>query len=170
MAALTRKLEHQGIHIKTYPELADDPARDKKLRTLSWQLEQDVPYGEPPVELDLEAFRRERLAPAAVLEDAFYVAVRGERYLGMSSLWSYEAYLETEFTGVLPEYRGRGVAVLMKLLGVRYARQRGFSEVRTTNDVRNSAMRWLNQQFGFVAQPALLRLEKQLAYSRYDRV
>lgn len=165
MAVLARKLERQGIHIKTYPQLSDDPARDEKLRALSWQLEQDVPYGEPPTELDLEAFRRERLAPAPVLEDAFYVAVSGGRYLGMSSLWDYGAYLETEFTGVLPEYRGRGVAALMKLLGVRYAQRRGVAEVRTTNDAGNDAMRRLNEQLGFVAQPALLRLEKQLTYS-----
>lgn len=124
-----------------------------------------MPYGEPPAELSLEAFLRERLKPKAVLKDVFFVAVTGETYIGMSSLWNFESYLETEFTGVLPEYRGRGVAALMKLRGVRYAEQRSFSELRTTNDVGNDAMRRLNERLGFRAQPALLRLEKQLSQS-----
>jgi len=105
---------------------------------------------------------RERLEPKAVLRNAFYIAVTGETYIGMSSLWNFKTYLETEFTGVLPEYRGRGVAALMKLRSVHYAEQRGFPEIRTTNDVGNDAMKRLNERLGFRAQAALLRLENQL--------
>lgn len=162
LEALASKLENQNVRVTTYPELAADPARDEKLRALNWRLEGDVPYGEPFTELSLEAFLRERLEPKAVLRDAFFIAVAEETLIGMSSLWNFETYLETEFTGVLPEYRGRGVAALMKLRGVRYAEQRGFPEIRTTNDVGNDAMRRLNERLGFRAQAALLRLEKEL--------
>ena len=162
LEALGEKLKNQNIYVKTYPELATDPNRDEKLRALGWRLEGDVPHGEPPTELSLEAFLRERLEPKAVLKDAFFIAVVGETFIGMSSLWNFGSYLETEFTGVLPEYRGRGVAALMKLLGVRYAEQRGFTQIRTTNDVSNEAMRKLNERLGFRAQPALLRLEKSV--------
>ena len=162
LETLALKLEQQNIRIKTYPELVTDPHRDEKLRALNWRLEQDVPHGEQPTELDLRAFLRERLEPEAVLKDAFYIALDGDVFIGMSSLWNFGAYLETEFTGVLPEYRGRGVAALMKLLGIRHAQQHGFAEIRTTNDVGNEAMRRLNEQLGFRGQPALLRLEKQL--------
>ena len=159
---LAEKLGQQNIRVKTYLDLAADPDRDEKLRALNWHLEQDVPHGKQPTELDLAAFLRERLEPEAVLKDAFYVALDGDTFIGMSSLWEFETYLETKFTGVLPEYRGRGVATLMKLLGVRYAQQRGFTEIRTTNDAGNEAMRRLNERLGFEAQPALLRLEKRL--------
>ncbi len=163
--ALASKLENQNIRVTTYPELAADPARDEKLRALNWRLEGDVPHGEPLTKLSLEAFLRERIEPGAVLKDAFFVAVAGETFVGMSSLWNFRSYLETEFTGVVPDYRGRGVAALMKLLGIRYAQQRGFTEIRTTNDVGNNAMRRLNERLGFRTQPALLRLEKQLSQS-----
>jgi len=155
------KLEQQSVYVKTYSELATDPGRDEKLRALNWRLEQDVPHGKKPTELSLEAFLRERLEPKAVLKDAFYIALNGDAFVGMSSLWN-QTYLETDFTGVLPEYRGRGIAALMKLSGIRYAQRHGFTEIRTTNDVGNEAMRRLNEQLGFEVQPALLRLEKQL--------
>lgn len=170
LEALASKLKEQNIEVKAYPALAADSNRDEKLRALSWRLEQDVPYGEPLVELGLEAFLRERLEPKAVLRDAFYIALAGETFIGMSSLWSYGTYLETEFTGVLPDYRGRGVGTLLKLLGLNYAKRHGFPEIRTTNDAGNSAMRTLNEHLGFRAQPALLRLEKQLSQSAMLRL
>ncbi len=162
LETLAKGLERQNIRIKTYPELVTDPDRDEKLQALNWRLEQDVPHGKKPTELSLGAFLRERLEPEAVLKDAFYIALDGDVSIGMSSLWNFGAYLETEFTGVLPEYRGRGVAALMKLFGIRYAQQHGFAEIRTTNDAGNKAMRRLNEQLGFRVQPALLRLEKRL--------
>ena len=102
-----------------------------------------------------------RLEPEQVLKDALFIALDGETFVGMSSLWRYGTYLETDFTGVLPAYRGRGVAALMKLRGVRYAQENGFAELRTANDAVNGPMRRLNEGLGFVAQPARLRLEKQ---------
>ena len=145
----------------TYPGLAADADRDDKLRALNYQLEKDVPYGEPPTELGLKAFRRERLEPDSVLKDAFFVALDGQTPVGMSSLWRFGTYLETDFTGVLPAYRGRGIAALMKLKGVRYAQENGFAELRTANDAANGPMRRLNGRLGFAEHAALLRLEKR---------
>lgn len=156
---LARKLEEQGITVLTYPQLAADPNRDEKLSALSWRLEQDVPYGEAAVELTPEAFVRERLAPEAVLKDAFFVASRDGVYVGMSSLWRVNERLDTEFTGVLPEHRGQAVARLMKLLGIDYARRHGYREIHTTNDERNAAMRAVNERLGFKRLRTLLRLE-----------
>lgn len=115
---------------------------------------------------DTRRFEGVRLEPEQVLKDAFFVALEGETFIGMSSLWRYGARLETDFTGVLPAYRGRGIAALMKLKGVRYAQEHRFAELRTANDAVNVPMRRLNERLGFVAQPARLRLEKQLGIVR----
>ncbi len=155
-------LEAQGIRVVSYDDLSGDTERNEKLRALNWRLEQDVPYGETPTELSLDIFVRERLERPEVLGDAFFVALHGEDYIGMSSLWQRGTFLETEFTGVLPEYRGRGLAMLLKLMGIRYAQAHGSTELRTTNDAVNGAMRAVNERLGFRAQPALLRLEKTL--------
>lgn len=159
---LESRLAGEGVRVMTYQNLAADPDLDEKLRMLNWKLENDVPYGEAPQKLSPAEFSRERLEPEQVLKDALFIALNGETFVGMSSLWRYGTRLETDFTGVLPAYRGRGVAALMKLKGVRYAQENGFAELRTANDAVNGPMRRLNESLGFVAQPALLRLEKQL--------
>ena len=159
---LESRLAGEGVRVMTYRDLAADPDLEEKLRMLNWRLENDVPYGEAPQKLSSVEFARERLEPEQVLKDALFIALDGETFIGMSSLWRYGTYLETDFTGVLPAHRGRGVAALMKLKGVRYAQGNGFAELRTVNDAVNGPMRRLNEGLGFVAQPALLRLEKQL--------
>lgn len=146
----------------TYADLAADPDLNEKLRALNWRLEQDVPYGEAPQKLSLTESLRERLEPEKVLKDALFIALDGDGLVGMSSLWRYGTVLETDFTGVLPAYRGRGVAALMKLKGIRYAQKHGFAEMRTATDAVNGPMRRLNECLGFVAEPARLRLEKRL--------
>ena len=82
--------------------------------------------------------------------------------VGMSSLWRYGVRLETDFTGVLPAYRGRGVVALMELKGIRYAQEHRFAELQTANDAVNGPMRRLNERLGYAEQPARLRLEKHL--------
>lgn len=159
---LSKQLEAQGIIVVTYPQLSADRKRDEKLRALNWLLEQDVPYGEPPVELTLQAFTQERLAPKAVLKDAFFVAKHNASYIGMSSLWRNGEQLDTEFTGVLPEYRGRAIARLMKLRGISYAKQHGYREIQTTNDEHNHGMRAVNERLGFKPQRTVLRLEREV--------
>ena len=159
---LESRLAGEGVRVVIYRDLAADPDLDEKLRLLNWRLENDVPYGEAPQKLSPVEFARECLEPEQVLKDALFIALDGETFVGMSSLWRYETRLETDFTGVLPAYRGRGIAALMKLKGIRYAQENGFAEVRTVNDAVNGPMRRLNEGLGFVARPALLRLEKRL--------
>ncbi|MFO7547023.1 MAG: GNAT family N-acetyltransferase, partial [Trueperaceae bacterium] len=63
----------------------------------------------------------------------------------------------------LPAYRGRGIATLLKVKGIAYARDHGYDEIRVVNDEQNDAMRAINHKLGFVPRPARLRFEKSLA-------
>jgi RimJ/RimL family protein N-acetyltransferase len=62
----------------------------------------------------------------------------------------------------LPAYRGRGVAPLLKLAGIRYAQEQGKPRLDTQNDAVNTAMVALNQKLGFVQIGATLRFVKQM--------
>jgi mycothiol synthase len=162
--ALASALANAGVRVVTYAESAQDPSRDAKLHELSWRLEQDIPYGIAPTPLPLDTFLRERIEPNYVLHDALFIATDGNDYVGLSSLWEGGGgrYLEADLTGVLPAYRGRGIATLLKVKGIAFARDRGYDEIRVVNDEQNEAMRRINQRLGFVPRPALLRLEKAL--------
>jgi len=65
-------------------------------------------------------------------------------------------------TGVLREYRGRGIAMALKLQTVRYARDHGYREIRTWSDARNRPMLRIKEAMGFVKQPASINFESPL--------
>jgi len=54
-------------------------------------------------------------------------------------------------TGVLPEYRRRGIATALKVKTISYAREHGFRRIFTNSD--NPAMKVLNAKLGFVSGP-----------------
>lgn len=56
------------------------------------------------------------------------------------------------FTGVAPEWRGRGIARALKAATIRHAARSGMSALRATNDEGNPAMRAVNERFGYRAQ------------------
>jgi ribosomal protein S18 acetylase RimI-like enzyme len=52
-------------------------------------------------------------------------------------------------TGILPEYRGRGLGRLLKCWQIAYARQHGFLRIVTNTRKQNRAMIGLNESVGF---------------------
>ena len=56
---------------------------------------------------------------------------------------------DTDLTGTLAEYRGRGLARLAKTDSLRRLRELGIHTVSTANDDRNEPMRALNERLGF---------------------
>jgi GNAT superfamily N-acetyltransferase len=68
----------------------------------------------------------------------------------------------TDMTGVLPSYRGQGLATLLKLYSIRYAQEHGNRPIYTQNDSINLAMLGLNMKLGFVVSGADIRFVKML--------
>ncbi|GCE09357.1 hypothetical protein KDAU_66860 [Dictyobacter aurantiacus] len=56
-------------------------------------------------------------------------------------------------TGVEPEYRGRGIALALKLLVIRCARKYGVAYLRTNNDSENVPMLTVNRKLGYLPVP-----------------
>lgn len=64
------------------------------------------------------------------------------------------------YTGVLPAYRNQGIARAMKLRVLQWAKEQGYTLVRSWSDSRNAAMIRVNLHLGFVVQPPVLWMEK----------
>jgi len=53
------------------------------------------------------------------------------------------------FTGTLRDYRGRGLALAVKLGSIRWAAENGVTSIVTTNDETNAAMLAVNRRLGY---------------------
>ncbi|MDQ2714764.1 MAG: GNAT family N-acetyltransferase [Chloroflexota bacterium] len=160
-ASLEERVHALGIDIRTYTELEYDPDRLKKLYTLDRSLWRDVPFGEPLTPLSLEQFEKEEVQAAKFIAEACFIAVHDGAFIGYSNLTRSGAYYDTEMTGVLPAYQGKGVASLLKLCGIRYAQAHGNCEIWTVNDSVNTAVFALNAKLGFQRQGATIRFVKR---------
>ncbi len=154
----------QGIVIKSLASLASDPDRNQKLYEMDWTITLDMPSSDKLTKPSFEHFKSTVLGNPDILPEAWFVALDGDRYIGESVLWRSEGnpYLYVGATGVLREYRRRGIAFALKLHAVGYAKSAGAPEIRTWNAQQNRAMLSINEAMGFVKQPAWIEYAKTL--------
>ncbi|MDQ2713507.1 MAG: GNAT family N-acetyltransferase [Chloroflexota bacterium] len=159
---LEARLQAAGIEIKAANALAGDAERDRKLYTLSAQLTADVPF--PPAlqrtDIGYETFVEDELR----LPEAYFVAVRAGEYIGLCSLLppaEGNDAISIAMTGVKRSYRGRGIALALKLHAIRYAKAHGYRALRTWNDSVNEGILRHNTRLGFVRDPAWIIFVKR---------
>ena len=139
-----------GIEFTTMAALGDSPANRRRLYELNKECSQDIPgRGEFYTFDDYQDRRIERPSynPAGVI-----IARDGEKWVGMSALsdWRDRGFAFAEMTGVLRQYRRRGLAIAMKILTIRFARTLGVDRILTFQDAENAAPIALNRSLGFV--------------------
>lgn len=146
-----------GVKILSLVELTEDPDRDRKLWEFDKIVGADMPmpgeYTVPPFEL----YRERYLQGPRFYPEGFLIAVDEDGgYAGVSLLHfsRLDGRLETGFTGVRREYRGKGVATALKVKVLAAAKAANYREVRTGNDSTNDAMLGINRRLGFVPLPA----------------
>ncbi|HWQ16104.1 MAG TPA: GNAT family N-acetyltransferase [Roseiflexaceae bacterium] len=164
-AALRRYLaraEAAGITLTTLAaERERNPAWLPQLFALHAALNAEIPIPEHP-NMTPEWFA----GFAQALPEAFFIARDGERYVGESFMHraaSNPATLVQKTTGVLPAWRGRGVATALKLLTVDFARRAGYARISTWIESNNPSMLAVSERLGFVRGPGQIVFERQPA-------
>jgi len=163
VAAIRRYLERlntAGIELTT---LAAELRRDAsgtmdRLFELHRTLMGDVPLPEQAV-MTREWFERY----ARVLPEGYFIARHAGRYIGESFAHPQEGALPAlaqRVTGVLDAYRGKGVAMALKLKTIAFARQHGYAQIRTWVESTNEPMLAVSRKLGFVQYPGLIIFEK----------
>jgi GNAT superfamily N-acetyltransferase len=125
----------------------------------------DVPSSAPPTPVPLEHFQRFLIQSPDLLPEAFFIAKDGDLYVGESFVFRVPAepgHLSQGLTGVRREYRGKGIAMALKLHVIKYAKEHGYTLIKTWNDTENLSILALNEKLGFVRQPAWIEYEKVL--------
>ena len=95
----------------------------------------------------------------------FAIALHGGEVVGYSDLWMPQVEGQSagiSYTGVLKEYRGKGIALAVKVVATAEGARAGAKRIRTNNDPDNPAILHLNQRMGFRPVPGPVIFKKGL--------
>lgn len=161
-AGVTEKVEASGLRLAA-TKLVDD-ALLRQIWELDCTTAPDVPIFDPNEKLPtFEEYQKVwRDDPA---ERVVAGCFDGDRLVGLSFLWLPEvegggAY--TGLTAVYREYRGRSIALAVKLLSIREALAHGAPHMRTNNDPDNPPMLAVNAKLGYKLVPGPCRFRMTL--------
>lgn len=161
-----QRVQAAGVRIVT---LAEERVRDPNALRRAYDLHNavvaDIPAPIPFTPPTFEHFLASRVDSPRALPDAYFLAKVEDAYVGEANLERppQGAHLSHNVTGVLPGFRGRGIAMALKLATIAYGGSRGYTEIRTWNATHNVGMLVINERLGFVRQPAWITYEKTLA-------
>jgi len=156
-------LEAAGLRFATMADMPGE-ATERALYELDRQASADNPGEDLPDFLPYDEWRKYVTARPNSTPDLFIFAMDGDRIVAMTDLFHLKqtGAMNTGFTGVDREYRGRGLALALKVLAARTARRYGAPYLRTENDSRNGPMLAVNRRLGYVPQPGSFTLRKQV--------
>lgn len=141
----------EGVRFSTLAREDDTNAALRQLYELDRQVSADVPQwaGEMP---PCDRYAENLLAgdPEGVI-----LAWDGDSLLGfaMSTVEEDGETGYTDFLGVARYYRGKGLALALKLRTIGWARSRGLRRLRTHNNAESASIVALNRKLGFVMEP-----------------
>ncbi len=160
------KASRGGIRISTLAqEQKEYPDCLKKLYDLVQEVFRDVPMPEKYTPSSYDQWLVVEMKSPNLIPEGYMIAVDGPRYVGLSVVWRIQKEpqgLYQGLTGVGREYRGRGLAIALKLRVIDFARANGFDEIITYNDTMNDAMLGINMKLGFKRQVGWVTFEKNL--------
>jgi GNAT superfamily N-acetyltransferase len=145
-----------GIELTTW---ADRPEVAPGLHEVWAEAAVDIPGEEDEQVEPFEDWLRNDMQSAGDRADGVFVALAGDEVVGYAKLHFSAAQPTTlyhDMTGVKRAWRGRGIAGALKATQIRWAKENGYEELRTSNEERNAPIRKLNKRFGY--QPAVGRV------------
>ncbi len=149
-------VEATGIRFTDLPQIGDTPEHRRKVYALLRLTDADVPGRDQLPDIPFERFQHDLYEAPGALADGTILALDGERWVGLTALAriqddTYQHYI----TGVERAYRGRNIALAIKLLAVRWARRHGIARLYVTNDEANVPMLAINRKMGYQPLPGL---------------
>ena len=163
LARLEAQLQQEGIELYSVAALEFDPQIQEKLFDVFRETRLDIPRSEPATDINFEQFMNWMFKHPNFVAEANFVAVYDGIYVGLTSLHrTAGADWTIGLTGVRRAFRGRKIALALKLKALEYAVVNKISQIITFNSSNNLAILELNTQLGFVRQPALINFKKVL--------
>ncbi|MDX6479189.1 MAG: hypothetical protein QOG29_1776 [Gaiellaceae bacterium] len=150
----------EGVEIVT---LAEHPELAQPLYDVGRESIADVPGAEDEVMRPLEDWVRHHLYGPG---KETWIAVAEDQPVGYAMLRLSQArpgHAIHAMTGVKRAWRGRGIASALKRAQIAWAIEHGLDLLDTTNEVRNTSMRRVNEKLGYIPAPGRIHLRGPLA-------
>ncbi|MBA2680654.1 MAG: GNAT family N-acetyltransferase [Ktedonobacteraceae bacterium] len=162
-SGVVEAVEASGIRFFTLADLGDTLEVQRRLYEINRRYAGDVPGGSESF-TPFEQFHKEVFEAPWYRADCQLVAADGDRWIGMSAIGYFPEtnHMHHMMTGVEPAYRGRKIALALKLLTIRRARTYGAAYIRTNNDSQNAPILAVNRKLGYRAQPGKYLLLRTL--------
>lgn len=133
---------------------------ERKLYELYALTAPDIPGNDSPGMEPFEEFRRSLFEHPLARLDCIIVAAEGNRFAGVCTTTFEEGQrsMFTWYTAVAPAYRGRHIALALKLLAIRAVGRYGVTRLATSNDSQNAPMLAVNRRLGYIREPGVYAL------------
>jgi GNAT superfamily N-acetyltransferase len=160
------KVLKEGITITTLAQEqqhGDDSLR--KIHELVQLIQADMPREADFTPLSYKDWVTFSMKNPQLLPEGYFIAKDGQNYVGMSDVHRIDTepgVLQQDDTGVIREYRGRGIATALKLKITEFGQRNGYRMIKTWNDSVNAAMLAVNVKLGFKRQVGWIMMEKIL--------
>ena len=153
-----------GMTVGTLAQFVGDPEFLKRYYDATVEILRDVPAALPFEPWSFELWQKRVPEDPDFLPEAHFIGFVNGEIAGVSQLArsSRTVTLQTGLTGVRAQHRHQGIAFSLKLEAAQYAKAQGYERVRTNNHVNNRAMLAINEAMGFVKEPAMVFLRKEL--------
>jgi len=163
--AILTEFDHTDLEIVPLRQLQKkDTEWQQKLYDLDVTVNRDIPSTDEKRYPDFADWVKSRLETPNFNPDAWFITLDGDNYVAQSQGYindeSQPVQFTTGVTTVRRAYRRRGIATVLKVHIIRFAKEQGVQEIFTTNDSQNP-MYQLNLKLGFEPQPSWVRVEKK---------
>lgn len=155
------QVEASGIRFFSLAEAGDTQEARRKLHAVNRRTSLDDPASTGSFS-DFETFNNRLNNASWFLPQGQILAADGDDYIGLSAVGYFAAdnSMYNLMTGVDRAYRGRGIALALKLKAIAFARAYGADTIRTSNDSENEPMLAINRKLGYKPLPGEYRLIK----------
>ncbi|HEX8917963.1 MAG TPA: GNAT family N-acetyltransferase [Chloroflexota bacterium] len=160
---LEERLREQGVTVKSLAQLGpDDIDVLREWHRVDMETAQDEPAAEA-YDVSFEVWRDSIMKQPGVSPDSAFAALLGGRIIGVTKVQrAGEDAGWHAGMGVRRDFRGRGVARLLKWRSIQWARSNGIRYLYTGNDKHNPRMYSINERLGYVPLPGMVELVRSL--------
>ena len=164
----TPKLERiagAGIRIVSVAELRETrPDWQQDLHRLYVDVETDAPSHLEILEVPFSDFEARSLG-RQLLADGFLIAMDGEDLIALTEPQPVDddpTAIDQDMTGVRADHRRSGIAIALKAASATWAKEQGYTSIRTYNAQSNAPMLAINDRLGFKRDQGQIEYLKDL--------